>query len=150
MAIGTKPICESDRKMHWFASENLFISHNNTLFHKNFYALSRKTIGYCKIPCSFENTCKKTPGNTRFLFFYIIKSNLLIWKINIFGNIIDVSNNLFYVLSREKIRMKKFSVVSKIYTKNGSKIEIFYFFFNINVYYSFKILYSCKSFISFL
>jgi len=61
--IGTKPICESDRKMHWFASENLFISHNNTLFHKNFDALSRKTIGYCKIPCSFEDTCKKTPGN---------------------------------------------------------------------------------------
>ena len=25
MAIGTKPICESDRKVHWFASENLFI-----------------------------------------------------------------------------------------------------------------------------
>ena len=37
---------------------------NNTLFHKNFDALSRKTIGYCKIPCSFEDTCKKTPGNT--------------------------------------------------------------------------------------
>ena len=25
LAIGTKPICESDRKVHWFASENLFI-----------------------------------------------------------------------------------------------------------------------------
>ena len=55
-AIGTKPICGSDRKVHWFASENLFISHNNTLFHKIFYALLRKTIGYCKILCSFEDT----------------------------------------------------------------------------------------------
>ena len=27
MAIGTTPICESNRKVHWFASENLFISH---------------------------------------------------------------------------------------------------------------------------
>ena len=27
-----KQICESDRKVHWFASENLFISHNNTFF----------------------------------------------------------------------------------------------------------------------
>ena len=25
LAIGTKPICESDRKVHWFAIENLFI-----------------------------------------------------------------------------------------------------------------------------
>ena len=34
----------------------------------------------------------------------------------------------FYVLLREKIRMKKFSIFSKIYTKNGSKIEIFILF----------------------
>ena len=26
LGIGTKPICESDRKVHWFAIENLFIS----------------------------------------------------------------------------------------------------------------------------
>ena len=44
LAIGTKPICESDRKVHWFASEKLFISHNNTLFHKIFDTRSRKTI----------------------------------------------------------------------------------------------------------
>ena len=44
MAIGTKPICESDRNVHWSASENLFIPHNNTLFNRNFDALSRKTI----------------------------------------------------------------------------------------------------------
>ena len=36
LAIGTKPICESDRKVHWFPSENLFISHNNTFFHRIF------------------------------------------------------------------------------------------------------------------
>ena len=63
LAIWTKPICESDRKVHWFASKNLFISHNNNLFYKIFDALSRKTIGYCEIPCSFEDTCKKTRGN---------------------------------------------------------------------------------------
>ena len=43
LGIGTKPICESDRKVHWFASENLFISPNNTLFHRIFDALSRET-----------------------------------------------------------------------------------------------------------
>ena len=53
LAIGTKPICESDRKVHWFASENLFISHNNTLFHRIFDVLSRKTIGIAK----FEDIC---------------------------------------------------------------------------------------------
>ena len=38
LGIGTKPICESDRKVCWFASENLFVSHNNTLFHRIFDA----------------------------------------------------------------------------------------------------------------
>ena len=63
-----------------------------------------------------------------FCFFYKIKSNLLIGKINYFWNIIDVSNSLFYALSREKIRIEKFSVVSKIKTKNGSKNWKFLFF----------------------
>ena len=38
-----------------------------------------------------------------------------------FENIIDASNIFFDVLSGEKIRKEKFSVVSKIYTKKGSK-----------------------------
>ena len=68
---------------------------------------------------------QKTPGNSFFFIFYKIKSNFLIRRKLIFGNIIDVSNSFFDALSREKIRMEKFSVVSKIYPKNGSKIEKF-------------------------
>ena len=32
LCVGPGSPCESDRKVHWFASENLFISHNNTFF----------------------------------------------------------------------------------------------------------------------
>ena len=46
----------------------------------------------------------------------------------------------FDVISQEKIRMEKFSVVSKIRTKNVSKIEKF------DAYFSFEILSSCKIF----
>ena len=60
LGIGTKPICESDRKVHWFASENLFISHNNTLFHRIFYALSRKTIGIVKFYVVLKIYAKNT------------------------------------------------------------------------------------------
>ena len=89
----------------------------------------------CKIACSFEDICKKTPANMWFLFFYKIKSNLFISKNYIAVNIVVNFNSFFDVLSREKIRMEKFSVVSKIYTKNGSKIEIFFFniFFHLNI-----------------
>ena len=50
----------------------------------------------------------------------------------------------------KKIRMEKFSLVSKIYTKNSSKIEKFYFHFNINAYSFYELLCSCKIIASFL
>ena len=95
------------------------------MFHKNFDALPRKTIGYCKIPCSFEDTCKKHLEIRDFCFFTKLKVIFSFKKNYIFVNIVVASNIFFDVLSREKIRMEKFSVVSKIYTKNSSKIEIF-------------------------
>ena len=49
LVIGTKPICESDRKVHWFVSENLFISQKKTFFHRIFDTLSRKTIRIVKL-----------------------------------------------------------------------------------------------------
>ena len=64
--------------------------------------------------------------------------------------LVYVSSSFFDVISRERIRMEKFSVVSKIYTKNGSKIDNFYFFLNINSYFFFEILCSCKIIASFL
>ena len=48
LALWTKPICESDRKVCWFASENLFVSHNNTLFDRMFDALSLKIFAIVK------------------------------------------------------------------------------------------------------
>ena len=68
LAIGTKPICESDRKVHWFASENLFISHNNTLFHRIFDALSRKTIKIVKFYVVLKIYTKNTWKYVIFVF----------------------------------------------------------------------------------
>ena len=126
-AIGTKPICESDRKVHLFASENLFISYNNTLFHRIFDALSWAKNQNCKIPCSFEDICKKHM-EIRDFFFTKLKE-LFSLKQTIFMNIIGASNSFFWRSFTRKIRKRKFSVVSKIYTKNGSKIDKFYSFF---------------------
>ena len=68
MGIGTKPICESDRKVHWFASDNLFISHNNTLFHRIIDVLSRKTIEIVKFYVVLKLYTKNTWKYVIFVF----------------------------------------------------------------------------------
>ena len=84
-AIGTKPICESDRKVHWFASENLFISQNNTLFHVIFDAHSRKTIGIVELHVVLKIYTKNTWKYVIFIvlqnykqFFYL--KNIYFWE----------------------------------------------------------------------
>ena len=57
-AIGTKQICENDRKVHCFAYEHLFISHNSSFFMEFLTSFTRKNWN-CKIPCTFEDICKK-------------------------------------------------------------------------------------------
>ena len=43
--------------MRWLASENLFISQNNTLFHRIFDALSQKAIKTSKMVLMFLKDC---------------------------------------------------------------------------------------------
>ena len=70
LAIRTKLICESDRKMHLFASENpLFLTiilcfiEFLTFFHE-------KTIGIVKFHVySFQDICKKHLDTRDFCFF---------------------------------------------------------------------------------
>ena len=80
-------------------------------FNRFFDALSRETIKIVKFHVVLKIHAKKHLEIHDFCFITKIKSYFFIWKLYIFGNIIDTSNIFFDVLSREKIRMGKFSVV---------------------------------------
>ena len=59
LAIGTKPICESDRKVHWFASENLFIQTIILCFIKCFTLFQEKPSDIVKFHIVLKIHAKK-------------------------------------------------------------------------------------------
>ena len=68
-AIGTKPICGSDRKVHWFASENLFIRSIILFFTKILTLFHEKQSDNVKFHVVLKIPAKNTwkPGFFAFL-----------------------------------------------------------------------------------